>query len=99
MGPDGGTNPTFMTLDLDVETLLPVNKETHYFDLEQANTDGTPTWKSADYLSTWKLADLSPSSMKDFANRIKSDASLAALWEWNSLGRSHDLPSEPKDQL
>lgn len=92
-----GSNPTFMSLDLDTETLLPITKATHYFDLEKANTEGTPTWVSADYLESYALADLSPSTMMDFANRVKTDASTAALWEWNVLGRSFELPTEPKD--
>ena len=82
-----------MTLDLDAETLLPVNKNTVYMDLEKANTEGTPTWVSNDYLKTWNLADLSPSSMMDFANRIKTDKELASQWEWNIIGRAHQPPS------
>ena len=82
-------NPSFMTLDIDAKTLLPVNKNTVYFDLEKANTEGTPTWMSNDYIKTWNLADLSPNSMMDFANRIKNDKNLAAQWEWNIVGRAH----------
>ena len=78
-----------MTLDIDAKTLLPVNKNTVYFDLEKANTEGTPTWMSNDYIKTWNLADLSPNSMMDFANRIKNDQNLAAQWEWNIVGRAH----------
>lgn len=82
-----------MTLDLDAETLLPVNKNTIYFDLEKANTEGKPTWVSNDYLKTWSLTDLSPNSMMDFANRIKTDKDLASQWEWNIIGRAHQQPS------
>ena len=84
-----GTNPTFMTLDLDAETMLPVNKSTHWFDLEQANVDGKITWQSRDYLSTWKMDDLSPASFMDLANRIKVDETLASAWEWNVMGNAH----------
>ena len=50
LGHNNGGNPSFMTLDLDSETLLPINKHTYYFDLDKANSDGTPTWMHHDYL-------------------------------------------------
>lgn len=37
-------NPSYMTLDLDAKTLLPINMDTVYFDLEASNSSGTPTW-------------------------------------------------------
>lgn len=86
-----GKNPSFMTIDLDSETLLPLNMESFYFDLGQANIDGQPTWMSHDYLSEFKLADMSPASMLDFAHRMKEDKELAALWEWSMNTRSSKL--------
>ena len=90
---ENGSNPTFMTLDLDAETMLPINKQTHYFDLEQANKDGEITWQSYDHRETYKMADMSPTSFMDLSNRIKTDKDLAAQWEWNELGRAFSPPA------
>ena len=53
--PFPGRNPSFMTHDLDIETLLPLNIYSHWFDLEKANTEGDPTWVSHDYVDFFKL--------------------------------------------
>ena len=71
-------NPSFMTLDLDSETLLPINKGSHYFNLTQANAEGTPTWMSHDYLEFFNLTDLSPTSMMNLALRVKNDKEFAS---------------------
>ena len=44
-----------------------------------------------DYKETYGLKDLSPDSMRDLADRIKDDASLAETWlnNENRLGREH----------
>ena len=55
-----GSNPMFMSLDIDASTLLPININSHYFDLNDANTTGTPVWQSHDYLETYSMEDLSP---------------------------------------
>ena len=93
--PDKGTgkNPGFMTLDLDAETLLPLRRSSHYFDLEEANSEGMPTWVSHAYHDTFNLSDLSPSSIIDLASRIKTDMELASLWEWNSLCYAKERPT------
>lgn len=47
---DDGKNPSFMTIEFDAGTLLPVKMNTNYFDLVAANTaDGSPVWQSYDY--------------------------------------------------
>ena len=78
-----------MTLDLDSETLLPINKHTYYFDLDKANSDGTPTWMHHDYLQTFNLTDLSPQSMLDLAIRIKNDKDMTSQWEWSKKRMAH----------
>ena len=35
-----GHNPSFMVIDFDQETMLPVNMYTYYMDLERANREG-----------------------------------------------------------
>ena len=83
-----GKNPSFMTIDFDAETLLPLNMDSIWFDLAKANADGALTWESHDYLNEFGLKDLSPASMLDFAFRMKEDKELAALWEWSMSARS-----------
>ena len=39
------------------------------------------------------MADLSPASFMDLANRIKTDEDLAASWEWNVMGNAHNKPA------
>lgn len=67
-----------MMIDLDQETMLPVNMYVYYMDLDKANETGTPTWELLhDYKEEYGLADLSPKSMLDLSNRMKTDANLA----------------------
>ena len=66
--PNSGNNPSFSLITFDYETSLPLNIETHYLDLEEANTLLRTNWKKRhDYLSLYKLKDLSPSSMNELA--------------------------------
>ena len=37
---NAGKNPSFMTIDFDAETLLPLNMDSIYFDLGDANESG-----------------------------------------------------------
>lgn len=72
-----GKNPSFMTLDIDSVTMLPRNMHSHWFDLEDANTTGTPEWLTHDYLEEFGLKDLSPASMNDFATKVRDDDETA----------------------
>ena len=36
----GFKNPSFMLIDLDAETMLPVNMHSYYMDLDEANETG-----------------------------------------------------------
>ena len=57
----GYLNPSYCEYELDAQTLLPVNRKTFYFDIEEANQTGKIEWKQAtDWLSDYNLADLSP---------------------------------------
>lgn len=76
--------PAFQRFDLDAETLLPLNVQTYYMDIAKANTNDEPTWEIFDdYIKDYGLTDLSPSSMKDLAERIKSDDELAKTFYLN----------------
>ena len=77
-------NPSYMVIDFDAKTMLPINMKTWYIDVEEANRDGQPTWRELhDYTTTYALEDLSPSSMKDLAVRILTDKQLASEFMFN----------------
>ena len=81
--------PSFQVIDLDAETLLPLNIHTYYMDIAKANAEGHPTWEILDdVVGTWKTTDMSPSSMKDLAGRLLTDADLANEWVYyqNRMG-------------
>ena len=88
-------NPSFMTIEFDAKTMLPVNMYTHTFDLEKANQDGnSPEWYlQHDYLTEYGLKDLSPQSMLELSERFKTDADLARQFEWN---KSRKYGTEPE---
>ena len=75
-------NPTFMVLDLDAKTMLPVNMYTYYIDVDKANAEGEPNWEMLhDYKESYKMDDLRPSNFKDLAVRIFTDKELATTYE------------------
>ena len=88
---DNGANPSFMTHDIDVETFLPMNKHTYWFDLTKANAEGQPTWVNHDYLDFYNLKDLSPASMFEFAKSIKDDKDFASQWNWMRFREANEL--------
>jgi len=97
--PNGGKNPSFMVLDLDAETLLPVNTFTYYMDLDEANETGTPVWRVLhDYLEEYSLTDMSPGSMRDLAIRILTQQELALKFKNNLNRMTTDLDTHA-DQL
>lgn len=71
-------NPSYMMIDFDQETMLPVNMFTYYLDIDQANADGYPTWKLLhDYKEEYGLTDISPKSMKELSERFLTDEDTA----------------------
>ena len=92
-------NPSFMTIDFDAETMLPINMSTFYMDFEKANADGYPTWeKLYDMKTEYGLADLSPKSMLELSERILNDTETANQFNWNMVRRYGDQ-SMDADQL
>lgn len=89
-------NPSFMTVEFDAKTMLPVNMHTYTFDLDLANQEGnSPEWfRQHDYLSEYGLKDLSPSSMLDLSKRFLEDEQLAKDFYWNEFRR---YGTEPDD--
>ena len=81
-------------IDFDQETMLPVNIYVYYMDVAQANATGAPNWTLLyDYLTEYGLSDLSPQSMKQLSERMKTDADLANQFTWNSHARAHSKPT------
>ena len=69
-----GLNPMVSVVDLDVETLLPLNIHVYSFDLANANTVGFPEWEHTfDYKQEYGLKDLSPVSMRELSQRFLSE--------------------------
>lgn len=68
-----GKHPSLNIIYLDPDTMLPVDYETHYMDLDEANKlpdDEKPTWKlKYNYRDYFNLEDLSPKSFFDYANQ------------------------------
>ena len=86
-------NPTFMVIDFDAKTMLPVNMHTYYIDVEEANKAGKPSWEELhDYRDTYKMKDLSPSSFKDLAVRIFTDKDLATQFQFNKRRQNPNAP-------
>ena len=68
-----GNNPSYCVYELDKETLLPVSRRTYFFDLDEANSSGTPEWKlHTDWIKDYEMASLSPSEYASFASRISA---------------------------
>ena len=73
----GGLNPSFCVYELDKETLLPVTRQTWSFDIATANKNGQPEWSIyTDWLNDYGMADLSPNSYFDFAQRLGQNEDL-----------------------
>ena len=86
----GDKNPAFTVIEWDKEFMVPVDIHTYYMNLTEANMspDTDPTWKVLhSFKSSYKLADLSPASMQDFATRMYNDGDLASEFEWNANRR------------
>jgi len=85
-----GNNPSFAVYTIDEETMLVVDIETYYFDIDQANA-GNPEWKPLhNILKDYGIKDASPASFQEFLDRVKVDEATALnLLKWNAkLGPS-----------
>lgn len=92
-------NPSFMVIDMDAQTLLPTNMATWYINVDEANKEGTPTWRQLhDYRESYELADLSPHAMKDLGVRILTNRELATEFLLNEKRQNPNYTPEV-DQL
>lgn len=82
-------NPSFLVIEIDEETMLPINSQTYYFNISHANIYNEPLWLPLHDLTTYySMEDLSPDSINDFAHRVLNNQTLANLYEWN-IGRQY----------
>lgn len=74
-------NPGFSVVSFDYDTLLPMNIETYYMDIVEANANDSPNWKLLhDYINTYQLHDMSPSSMLALSQKIFTDQQTALIY-------------------
>lgn len=81
-------NPSFMVIDFDAETMLPVNMKTYSFNLEEANAspDQKPNWALLhDWINTYEMDDFSPKSFLKLSERFKTNQNLANTYTWNRV--------------
>lgn len=100
--PGGNKNPAFTMIEWDKEFMVPTNIYTYYMNLTEANSnpDQDPNWQILhNFKDSYNLKDLSPDSMKDFANRMFNDAELASQFEWNSVRRGGINSKKPKAKI
>lgn len=72
-------NPSFNVIHADKETWLPVDFESHFFDIDHANANDDPRWALFnDYRSYWNLNDLSPASFLALGESFLFNSTLAA---------------------
>lgn len=71
-------NPAFNVIEFDAEYMIPVNIYTHSFDLDDANTNGTPNWGILhDYVSYYSIDDMRPDNIMKIADRVLSSEAFA----------------------
>lgn len=86
-----GNNPSFKVIDFDQETMVPINMKTYYLDIAEANKSGEAKWALLhDYLDTYSMKDLSPSSFKDLSKRIFTDPEVQLTYAHNRHVQSPD---------
>lgn len=93
-GTSGDTrNPSFTVIEYDKEFMVPINIETYYMNLSEANSGKEPEWKVLhDFKDEYGLKDLSPSSMLDFTQRMVQDTDLASQYLWNRKRQAGTKP-------
>lgn len=88
-------------IDIDAETLLPLNFQIYYFDLEKANKAGSPKWELyLDYVEDYMLKPgyPSPDALYDLAMRVQNERPFASLYlndMTRGVGAIKDV--DPKD--
>lgn len=92
IGPSATTgmfeNPGYALLEVDEETLLPINWKIYAMDLDKANASGTPDWEMMiDYVQDYQLGGISPDSLYDMAARLTTDQDFYWQINWDKTRR------------
>jgi hypothetical protein len=94
----GNRNPAFTVMEFDAEYMVPLNTHTYFMNLTEANADSNaePVWQELhDFVKEYDLKDMSPSSVKDFTERMYNNADLASQYEWNANRRGGSPSVKP----
>ena len=78
-------NPGYAVLELDEETMLPINWKIYKLDIEKANASDVPEWElSVDYVNDYQLGQMSPNSLYNLAKSMtEDDGTLLHQYEWD----------------
>lgn len=77
----GGVNPSFCVYEIDEETMIPIQRLTYSFDLEESNLNQTALWKlSTNWTQEYDMVDLSPDSLYDMSLRLLEDPNLCSKY-------------------
>ena len=88
LSPFGGKNPTFSVIEFDAEYLVPLNLQTYWLNLTEANRVNNPDWQMiTNFTKDYNLTDLSPESVMAFAKKIRTNETLSRLYLWNQDSR------------
>lgn len=94
--------PSFKVITFDKATMLPINMETYSSNMEEANTqqlDALEWGWVHDYLTTYNMTDLSPSSFRDLSLRIFSEEAVMQEFSSNRCVRNPHASSHHGDPL
>lgn len=74
-----GQNPQFTVIEIDAEFLVPLNVLVYSMNVTNANLVNNPRWEqSVNYLSDYKLVDMSPDQLYGLAKKFLTNQTLAA---------------------
>lgn len=88
-------NPSFNIIEFDAQYMIPLNIKTYSFDLDLANTNGSPSWALLhDYLSYYSLPDLRPDNIYNLiAVKLRDDDNFARQYLWDEARRASVKPT------
>jgi hypothetical protein len=91
----GVRNPSFNIIEFDAEYMIPLNIKTYSFNLDLANTNGSPSWGLLhDYLSYYSLPDLRPDNIYNLiAVKLRDDDNFAMQYMWDQVRRAFVKPT------
>lgn len=69
-----GKNPSVRIVEVDKDTMLPIDWEVHYYDIANPEKGWQKHYK---YTEMYSLSDISPNSMLDLAKKVGTDLATA----------------------